>query len=1264
MDSQGTSHGNDVQQVMIAQTAATAQATGSSVMTNGTTIAGPGGEGANPPQTGSQYGSSGDPVGSYGSVQRAESVFVGSVEAADIRNTRQGHGTVMGGVADSSFRGLASGAELGAEQRGGQNPPLVGQSMADEAQLGFEHTRRQDLMGSPSPVRAGRRVLSSWTTGLETAPQGFGWMTRLGEFLRNRSDLWPSPFPSPDQDTAALGAVTTGRPATPPRTMPLQGLLGANLFSNNPPSSSSGIPSEVIQEEVQRQLRGVLERLDLSESRNRHLELQLEAYRQERELAAAAAERQRAEQQRAEQQRAVLESSSQAVLSEGPAELPEVIGTAGIRRQAKSSLGVPPAEVAGLQRSGHAQGDSGVQPTPKPGIFQGLLNHVRERNPLRDSLGIGAPQGNTSGTLAQETSMREDAAYPQYLESRERPLRDSPSIEVPKGNISGSSSALPAQGNRPREQAEPSLLDALSRSVQQLQSLQEQALNRGVGSPTAQENVKPGSATLQSLPAPKDETSSLLFQDWLEIATIAMSDLSDSSAEWWAQLLDAVNEAYGKFLAATPIERLSIRPSSGGLTSGKWVRVNARACSMLLAAVDEVTKQDLIARRISQDMVQSVFRLFVIYQPGGSAEKTHVLKQLQNPSAPANLQECLGVLRCWPRWLRRCRQVGMLVPDPSVLASSLTRITSPYLAQYPDSNFRTQLLRTTLRIEASPTVEAVESYHNHLLAELEVIMSSGSANRTKPQLNALEGQASPTSSGSPAKSNKAEAQCKYFAKSSGCRRGAKCPYLHDAAQLPKDLRARKCLLCGSEAHRKRDCPTNENGAKGSGKRDEGSAKGGPGKPGAASGPSGYQQTQLPQPSLVTAAQVEVPSAESPKAIMDTSAEVVQGQPMSIENLIRAAQQIVQGHSGGSPGRTTSDAASLKVMSLQNPVHGWGGEVVSATALVDTGATHPLRKASSSGEWDSARPVSVNLAGGRRVEMRMTPSNTLLLPVSESGSTTIVPVGELVQTLGYRLDWSRSKCRLVAPDGASMKLSMRDGCPQMPEFQALDLIARLEQKKLDQLRAATTETESTIRSAALSMDRSWFESLVGFCGGDRSAGLRAVDSAPFFRDVPSEALEGLVSSSDLGSGWTLLKKISCWNRQHRRRLLNSDSWIIHVFSGKGSNPAFKSLNVGNSVVIEIDILSSSFLNVENQALWDVLTWGSMSGKVAAVIGGPPCKTFSRLRHRQPGPPPVRTREFPFGWDGQPSSERQEMVRDTRLFCRMIWLHSMAVAVRVW
>ena len=97
------------------------------------------------------------------------------------------------------------------------------------------------------------------------------WMTRLGSLVGQSAaaDLFPSPLPSspsiPGGQMFTLRSPTRQRPQRAPPT---------------PPSSSS-IPAEAIQQEVQRQLGGLLIRLDEVESRNGQLLRELEQARAE-----------------------------------------------------------------------------------------------------------------------------------------------------------------------------------------------------------------------------------------------------------------------------------------------------------------------------------------------------------------------------------------------------------------------------------------------------------------------------------------------------------------------------------------------------------------------------------------------------------------------------------------------------------------------------------------------------------------------------------------------------------------------------------------------------------------------------------------------------------------------------------------------------------------------------------------------------------------------------------------------------------------------
>ena len=80
---------------------------------------------------------------------------------------------------------------------------------------------------------------------------------------------------------------------------------------------------------------------------------------------------------------------------------------------------------------------------------------------------------------------------------------------------------------------------------------------------------------------------------------------------------------------------------------------------------------------------------------------------------------------------------------------------------------------------------------------------------------------------------------------------------------------------------------------------------------------------------------------------------------------------------------------------------------------------------------------VQLAGDNRLTMRMIAAGSLLMPPrskpSGEGSDgqqgqTIVPLGELIRTLGYTLVWSPLRCYIEDSEGKRTPLETADGCP--------------------------------------------------------------------------------------------------------------------------------------------------------------------------------------------------------------------------------------------
>ena len=258
---------------------------------------------------------------------------------------------------------------------------------------------------------------------------------------------------------------------------------------------------------------------------------------------------------------------------------------------------------------------------------------------------------------------------------------------------------------------------------------------------------------------------------------------------------------------------------------------------------------------------------------------------------------------------------------------------------------------------------------------------------------------------------------------------------------------------------------------------------------------------------------------------------LQGQPLSWEALIQAAAKVAAVPPEPKP-------PALRVVSIY-AASGEEENVNGAYALVDSGATHALRRANGPDEWSLATPVIVHLAGGEVVELRMNKAGTLLVPeghhTRSTSSSPIVPLGALVGVLGYSMEWKGSKCRLVGREGDVLSLRVKDGCPETTESQALALISRIEDRKLEDLKAATAVTKGKIREAAISLNKTWFDHLIAYCkSGISSEALMAIKEAPFFEELPEASLYGLSEADPISNGWEALKGLRHLNRKNTKK----------------------------------------------------------------------------------------------------------------------------------
>ena len=202
-----------------------------------------------------------------------------------------------------------------------------------------------------------------------------------------------------------------------------------------------------------------------------------------------------------------------------------------------------------------------------------------------------------------------------------------------------------------------------------------------------------------------------------------MTDLSDSSGEWWELVVSEARAWYKQYIKLRPIQRASskIEPSAE-LQKPKWARVEKRAISMLLSSVPTTVKEELVATRTLSPLGLVSKLMVLVYQPGGAHERTIILRQLEDPPEAGSPSEaCMG-LRRWMRWLRRATDIGLNLPDAIILMKGINKLSKRILTQQPDLQFRCSLVKNTLQLDTIPTEETVRTYAEHLLAELEQLM--------------------------------------------------------------------------------------------------------------------------------------------------------------------------------------------------------------------------------------------------------------------------------------------------------------------------------------------------------------------------------------------------------------------------------------------------------------------------------------------------------------------------------------------------------------
>jgi hypothetical protein len=455
--------------------------------------------------------------------------------------------------------------------------------------------------------------------------------------------------------------------------------------------------------------------------------------------------------------------------------------------------------------------------------------------------------------------------------------------------------------------------------------------------------------------------------------------------------LETTRKWYQLHQSMKPIEKLQHQVTlPAELQQTKWKRLERRASNLLLRALPESQREDIIAGK-DLSVLAILAKLMVNYQPGGGQEKAAVLSALELPIEAGTIGDAIAGLRKWLRWKKRALDMGLVLPDPSVLVrTGLSRgqdcQQQPYTLQ-----FSINLTRTTLMIDAVPIMTGIEQLAGCIMAELDQFSyaKKKSAALQAPKMKKVEDAAKGGQGGRKPEEEKKDApKCKFYLSEDGCKKGKGCRFSHDQKDELK-----RCWACGSTKHFSNKCPVKE---------------------GAFNSPPKVFKTERSKEDAKKG-KGEDDEVQSNRAALGP------GEDMKL--LLEEAGKMLKSMPGMSEGSGSSEDGEAKIRNLQHQLDELKGGMLKVLrlarvqpcdeemGLLDSGATHCLRPPLHREDIFKYPKVRINLAGGQCAELHMSPGKAI---VGDDGVEPIVPLGHLVSKLGCSLQWTQDELVVVHP----------------------------------------------------------------------------------------------------------------------------------------------------------------------------------------------------------------------------------------------------------
>ena len=853
--------------------------------------------------------------------------------------------------------------------------------------------------------------------------------------------------------------------------------------------------------------------------------------------------------------------------------------------------------------------------------------HEREVEALRNEVLKLKKEKDVSGEIPKFST-------PDEHEQRSRREAREPSFEekTEKGRGSGVG------------KEDPTTIQVMMKLMEGMQAMQQRMLDdREDDRAGSVESVQGYIQPLPELCEWNPSTGPIDLGDWLSLIEPIMSDLSKTSGDWWQLLMTEATAWYDEHQQLAPLKRIHHDPKpSSKLSQQKWCRLEKRASTMLLRALPQSSREEMVSTK-KLNALGIICQLLKSYQPGGLGEKELVLKSLETPTEASSLGEAVQGLRQWTRWRRRALELQINEPDPFLLLKGLNRLIRKPLEVHRDLAFRINLARSTLQVDATPTSASVTSFASHLLAECEQIAHQEvptkrkekqeerlKAVRAKKMLEEEKGSGKGKDGGKEGgeKDKGGSFPCRYFLTDFGCKKGKECKFSHELRDEKK-----RCFSCGGLDHYSNNCPRSRSSGDGSSKQKGVRIEGEENQSGGSKEPTNSESGE---------------EGNAMKMLLEEANRMLK--TLTVQEVEKTGEQpLSNGHvSRATTYRSQERSRDDVVDKLQRQIDELRQKTLRLSrmacnefqGLLDSGATHPLRPLRPEDDMSQLSQVSVTLADGGSVKLLMNSAGTML--VERADVEPIVPIGCLASVLGCKLTWEAERVVVQHPSRGFLPISCKEGCPLIPRKLALELIREIEESKRGVV----------LKRFGLEKESKWLVDLV--------------NSHPVLRKLPRHIRSCLAVCP---GEWNQLPG----NKRLRKRW-KRDGLVVHLYAGGDHGftlgKGIQQLGGNHEDILEIDKLRGDDQNMlSDSGIYSALLRVALEGKLKALVGGPNCRTRSVLRHyeieSQPDAPrPVRSwNGGEYGKNDLTQKEVLQVQEDDQLMWRMIFLFMVAEYVRV-